>query len=116
MEVLLRFAFLTATKSSSCIKVAQAGVLLTAKKTSVEYTVIISDLPVLTHFELLCYTCFCWCQPSLTWVTARNTMIKWSRIAAEQMFFTRLVQKYSSVSTVPHLVTEITCVYGKTAV
>lgn len=43
------------------MKVAQAGVLLTVKKTSVQYTSFINDLTLLVYCELLCLIYLCWC-------------------------------------------------------
>jgi hypothetical protein len=71
--------FLFSLCLSGLAKFARVGVLLTDSKTSVDYTVIINDLPLLTYCEWLCWTCLCWYYPLLTCVTARNTMNKWSR-------------------------------------
>jgi hypothetical protein len=78
-QVVLRFAFLIPLSLSGLVKVAPASVLLTVQKTSLEYPVIINDLPLLTYCESFCYICLCWCWPLLTCVTARNTMSKWSK-------------------------------------
>jgi hypothetical protein len=48
MQVILRVAFLVATRSFGRVKVAREGFLLTVQKTSIQYTVISYDLPLLT--------------------------------------------------------------------
>jgi hypothetical protein len=93
------------TKRASCLEsclpswhsvcpAAWAAVLLTVKKTSVEYAVIINDLPLLSICELL--------SNLLVLLIAIADAILWAsgrRIGVEQMFPTRLVQKPSSIPT-----------------
>jgi hypothetical protein len=75
---------------------AWASVLLTVKKTSVEKTVIINDLPLHTYcVKLACAgVSHCWrvSPHAILWASGR-------RIGAEQMFPTRRVQKTSYVTT-----------------
>jgi hypothetical protein len=61
---------------SGRVKVARAGVLLTVKKTSVEYTVIIISLSLIAMNYFVEPAC---AGVLLTCVTARNTMSKWSK-------------------------------------
>jgi hypothetical protein len=53
-QVMVRVAFLVATRAVPPRRGRTCTVLLTLNKTSVEYTVIVNDLPLLSHCELLC--------------------------------------------------------------
>jgi ABC-type thiamin/hydroxymethylpyrimidine transport system permease subunit len=92
----LTVGFLAATRSGR-VKVAQAGVLLTVKKTSVQYDVIINDLPLLTvNYYVKPIV------PVLSVADESPHAVLWAsgrRIGTEQMFPDRRVQK-PSVPTV----------------
>jgi hypothetical protein len=83
---------------SGCVNVARAGVLLTVEKTSVEYTVIINDLSLLTCCELLCLLVLVLAIADVCHRTQYYEQVV-EGSERSKLFDIRLVQKPSSVPT-----------------